>query len=474
MEANVSLLVGQHREYSGNKVFCLHPRIIVNPSLPELLWRYRCCVIDGREHNFDSIGSYFFLKKSLFNPYLRSYDDYEDCFVLDKSTGQVFPVFLLVPCNHCDLCEKSKSDAFAHRCVLETMYYDTLPWFVTLTYDNDHLPPDGVSVSDCQKFLKRFRVNLVRHGYDKLIRYVCCSEYTPTKGRPHYHLILWNLAPTVRRVAPFHHDYLSYKAIFDILEKSWSKGFVYNEIISPDHRGRDGRSFGSPQKCFEYVSKYITKSDNVPLGKNKNFRLCSNRGGGISAPYLDKFVIPTVRRTLQVDFKFLDTFSQVVNNLCFSRYVLNRCFPTFSSSCPYRLRKAWKDLLYNYPLTDGYRQEEFVKVFAVLSKWLPSPVPTRAQLIRSFQSQGLTSCRYPSCPFARYNVACAFDVIYKYLPSVDFSECKSLALKREVFVGRLLQRLSNRHRDLSDVRYKYVRSRSRLDQRVLFNEFLSC
>ena len=59
--------------------------------------------------------------------------------------------------------------------------------FVTLTYDDDHLPEDrSVDVSDFQRFMKRYRK---KSGPG--IRVFYCGEYGETYGRPHYHAIIF-------------------------------------------------------------------------------------------------------------------------------------------------------------------------------------------------------------------------------------------------------------------------------------------
>lgn len=61
--------------------------------------------------------------------------------------------------------------------------------FLTLTYDDEHLPLDMcVSVREMQLFLKRLR----RAGFD--VRYLLCGEYGETTHRPHYHAILYGQA----------------------------------------------------------------------------------------------------------------------------------------------------------------------------------------------------------------------------------------------------------------------------------------
>lgn len=72
--------------------------------------------------------------------------------------------------------------------------------FVTLTYDDEHMPPSGSLVpADLQKFIKRLRQAVVRDGgtfvsSGKGVRFFACGEYGERTGRPHYHALLFNVA----------------------------------------------------------------------------------------------------------------------------------------------------------------------------------------------------------------------------------------------------------------------------------------
>lgn len=73
------------------------------------------------------------------------------------------------------------------RCMHEKRFHDH-SWFVTLTYDDAHLPEHGTLVkADFQKFAKRLRFHRGR------FRYYMCGEYGEKGGRPHYHMILYGL-----------------------------------------------------------------------------------------------------------------------------------------------------------------------------------------------------------------------------------------------------------------------------------------
>lgn len=111
---------------------------------------------------------------------------------------------LELPCRKCVGCRLSKSREWANRVVMEQLYHDQ-SWFLTLTYDDEYLPPafpvdpatgEILSVhatlvkSDLQKFLKRLRKS------GQVIRYFCSGEYGSQTYRPHYHLIIFGLCLT--------------------------------------------------------------------------------------------------------------------------------------------------------------------------------------------------------------------------------------------------------------------------------------
>lgn len=59
--------------------------------------------------------------------------------------------------------------------------------FITLTYDDEHLPADySVSVRVWQLFMKRFR-----EFADRRFRFFGCAEYGDQEGRPHYHALIF-------------------------------------------------------------------------------------------------------------------------------------------------------------------------------------------------------------------------------------------------------------------------------------------
>lgn len=71
--------------------------------------------------------------------------------------GECIPLYILVPCGKCLLCRDKKAKDMATRATCETAAAEYPPLFVTLTYEDNYLPEDGVNKRDVQLFLKRFR-----------------------------------------------------------------------------------------------------------------------------------------------------------------------------------------------------------------------------------------------------------------------------------------------------------------------------
>lgn len=165
------------------------------------------------------------------------------------------PVFGQFPCGKCVNCRARSRQEWIFRLRMEYQASD-FGLFVTLTYDDDKLPFDGVCVRDVQLFLKRLRKNFD----SKTLRYFIVSEYGDHTQRPHYHGLL------------FFNNIDRSPAIYDIIEKSWANGFV---------------QFGEVEEgSITYCTKYCLKSSDVPRGKNDNFRLLSKMHGGVGISHL--------------------------------------------------------------------------------------------------------------------------------------------------------------------------------------------
>ena len=92
-----------------------------------------------------------------------------------------------LPCGTCLGCKAARATSWAYRCMHEASLYDHNR-FITLTYDDDHLPPNGwLNLRDVQLWMKR-----LRKAIPTKIRYFLTGEYGSNTGRPHYHALLFN------------------------------------------------------------------------------------------------------------------------------------------------------------------------------------------------------------------------------------------------------------------------------------------
>lgn len=95
---------------------------------------------------------------------------------------------LTIPCGKCIGCRTARAATWAVRCMHEAKgwRYNS---FITLTYDDEHLPPRGwLEPRELQLFFKR-----LRKAYAGRVRLFASGEYGSTTNRPHYHALLFNV-----------------------------------------------------------------------------------------------------------------------------------------------------------------------------------------------------------------------------------------------------------------------------------------
>lgn len=95
-----------------------------------------------------------------------------------------------LPCGNCWGCRIDRAEGWAIRCTHEAQMTGRNECaFLTLTFTDEHLPPDNsVSVDVSQKFIRDLRY---RVGKGVNIRYLGCAEYGERKGRAHYHFAIF-------------------------------------------------------------------------------------------------------------------------------------------------------------------------------------------------------------------------------------------------------------------------------------------
>lgn len=193
---------------------------------------------------------------------------------------EVVTDFVYQTCGNCLGCRLMYAKQWADRCMMEAQYHEE-NWFVTLTYDEDHITvipsidADGVyrecgtlEKRELQLFWKRLRKQLEKQ--DNKIRYYACGEYGDKTHRPHYHAIVFGLHIPDLKIYQRNETGDYYTS--ELLNKVWGKG---NVIIA---------SASAETMC--YTARYVVKkqkgADAVvyrELGVEPPFVACSRRPG---------------------------------------------------------------------------------------------------------------------------------------------------------------------------------------------------
>lgn len=125
---------------------------------------------------------------------------------------------LQVPCGQCIGCRLERSRQWAARCIHEASLHKR-SCFITLTYDEANLPPNGQLVYDqFQRFMKRFR----KLAHPKPVRFFMAGEYGDQLGRPHFHACIFGYDFDDKRIIKRSQNTL-YQS--DTLSKLWPYGY---------------------------------------------------------------------------------------------------------------------------------------------------------------------------------------------------------------------------------------------------------
>lgn len=167
------------------------------------------------------------------------------------------------PCGRCLPCRINKSREWTVRIMLEAMAHQE-NCFVTLTYDDEHLPnPPDVDKKELKNYVRRLRGGVGKY------RYFAVGEYGDQTWRPHYHLALFGIGETHAKQ----------------IENAWKKGFVHIGELNKD----------TARYIVGYVTKKLTnKNDDWTKeklnGRSPEFSTSSGHGseGGIGKKGIDR------------------------------------------------------------------------------------------------------------------------------------------------------------------------------------------
>lgn len=291
---------------------------------------------------------------------------------------------VLAPCRVCSDCLQTRANRNTQRIRNYAHFQSSgqVPYFITLTYDNEHIPyihypslseysytvyrgntqpkivktyelykktdkpldftpykfapsylrnlshhnyyNDAVGIlyyPDIQRFLKRFRSRLKYKGYDEKVKFFCAGEYGSKFHRPHFHLLLY-----VSKKVP-------YETVKSTVVSSWS--FCdYGQLCG---KGYIQTWFQIAKDVAAYISSYINNLAEVPqFFRHKRFKPCyhfsSNFGNSLS--FSEDIEFDIIRKAVDnADFEIPLTFYckefSFTNNIPIPSYIKSKYFPKF-------------------------------------------------------------------------------------------------------------------------------------------------
>lgn len=198
---------------------------------------------------------------------------------------------LEIPCGKCIGCKLDHANDWATRCWCEMQSWKN-NCFITLTYDNEHIPENGLlNKEDLQNFMKRLRyyhqgieewTNPRTKRKENPIRYLACGEYGPNgTRRPHFHILIFNWKPKDMKFYKENHAE-NRIMISKEITRIWGKGFITVGELT--------------YKSACYVSRYCTKKMFNGV-KNKDLKkaeiqpefILMSRNGGIGIKYWENY-----------------------------------------------------------------------------------------------------------------------------------------------------------------------------------------
>lgn len=161
---------------------------------------------------------------------------------------------MMLPCGRCIGCLLDRSLSWAVRCEHEAQFHQD-NWFLTLTFNDSHLPADlSLRSWHLQDFWKRVRnkLDLEASFFDGVlsevptIKYYAAGEYGSENFRPHYHAIVFGLPLKSLGDMTYHassNGFTLYRSSW--LERLWPWGFSTVSEMSFE--------------TAAYVARYCTK-----------------------------------------------------------------------------------------------------------------------------------------------------------------------------------------------------------------------
>ena len=190
------------------------------------------------------------------------------------------------PCTRCIGCRLDHAYGFGIRGEWEATQHEESQ-FVTLTYDDQHLPEDwSLDPVHLQLFMKR-----LREKYDGQIRFMASGEYGGKTSRPHYHAILFGLGLADRKLYS-KNKYGDPIYTSQWLDDIWKMGETKTaDVTQSTCRYVVGYSLKDPKGNLDRKTPYtlIDPATGEIVERHRPFTRFSNKPG-IGRSYVEKFL----------------------------------------------------------------------------------------------------------------------------------------------------------------------------------------
>ena len=205
-------------------------------------------------------------------------------------------------CGQCHGCRLERARQWAIR-LLHERRIEPKCRFITLTYDNEHIPWNGsLDKEHVQLFFKRLRRERCTCRTPKTgkkakvcaqptvcgLRYYAVGEYGERTLRPHYHAIVYGAdwSEDQEQVGTGKHGDPLFRS--EALDKVWGKGRCWMGDVSYESAAYCARYVMKKQTGEEAELHYVREVDGVVTPVEPEFSLMS-RKPGIGARWIEKY-----------------------------------------------------------------------------------------------------------------------------------------------------------------------------------------
>lgn len=185
---------------------------------------------------------------------------------------------IYLPCGGCLSCRRERRQELTLLQCCEASLYDD-NWFITLTYDNENLPKSAQGHSTLVKSHLSSFCESMRHycrAHHASFRFYACGEYGDESRRPHYHLSVFGISPSLLDLPCDNDCQDSSRRLLNsgrlqrlsTAQKDQNGNFFWNsKVIGDRWQYGSHKIYRANRETFQYVAGYVTKKLTGSLGK---------------------------------------------------------------------------------------------------------------------------------------------------------------------------------------------------------------